>query len=101
METYHQFRYYVSLPVFAAILLFFVGIYANASDEASGSLEQKSGDSETVVLLHGIGRGRASLWVLDTRLQQAGYKTLNFPYAAQGGSLDDIAEQLCVFIVKT
>ena len=35
---------------------------------------------ETVVLLHGMGRTRASLWVLEKRLKKAGYATLNFPY---------------------
>lgn len=104
METYLQFRYNLYLPLFAAILLLFCGFYANANDEVAELVEQKSSGDETVVLLHGIGRGRASLWLLDTRLQQAGYKTLNYPCAAQSESLEDIAKQLCVFIsekVKT
>ncbi len=58
----------------------------------------------TIVLLQGMGRGRASLWMLDTRLQHAGYQTLNFPYSAGRDSIDGLGEQLVSFIrenVKT
>lgn len=56
------------------------------------------GDAETVVLLHGMGRGRASLWVLDTRLRQAGFKTLNFPYVTHSKSLDTLSDSLREFV---
>ena len=69
---------------------------AEQSSAAPAAATQNS--EETVILLHGIGRGRASLWVLDTRLQQAGYKTLNFPYVAQGHSLEEVAQDFCDFI---
>lgn len=73
-------------------------VFAVGEEEAVRSSADSKRPGETVILLHGIGRGRASLWVLDTRLQQAGYKTLNFPYVAQGYSLEEVAQQLCDFI---
>lgn len=73
----------------------FVAVGESSSFDVSS---EKQSEEETVILLHGIGRGRASLWVLDTRLQQAGYKTLNFPYVTQSDSLDEITQQLCDFI---
>ena len=61
-----------------------------ASDEAEMS--------PTIVLLQGMGRGRASLWVLDTRLRQAGYRVVSFPYSAHRKSIDGHAEDLVAFI---
>jgi triacylglycerol lipase len=59
---------------------------------------------ETAVLLHGMGRTRASMWILEKRLKKAGYATLNFPYAPPLDSLNDISDSLHAFIrenVKT
>lgn len=59
---------------------------------------------ETVILLHGMGRSRASMLVLKRRLEKAGYETLNFPYQAATKSLDDLSQSLRDFIktnVKT
>ncbi|MFA7692655.1 MAG: hypothetical protein GX117_13930 [Candidatus Hydrogenedentes bacterium] len=53
---------------------------------------------ETVVLLQGMGRGRASLWVLDTRLRKEGFNTVTFPYIARNDSIDELASQLCSFL---
>ena len=78
--------------------------YAESENVHLQSESDKDATEATIVLLSGIGRGRASLWVLDTRLQQAGYTTLNFPYAAQGYTLKEITQQFSRFIrenVKT
>ncbi|MCK5862769.1 MAG: hypothetical protein KAH38_09805 [Candidatus Hydrogenedentes bacterium] len=88
----------------ATILFFFLSgtvSFISVAEEISVTpVQRNEHQEETVVLLHGIGRGRASLWVLDTRLQQAGYKTLNFPYVSQGVPLEKIALELCCFIKK-
>lgn len=55
-------------------------------------------DSRTIVLLQGMGRGRASLWVLDTRLRQAGYEVVSFSYSAHRKSIDGHAQDLVAFI---
>lgn len=55
-------------------------------------------ERETVVLLHGMGRSRASLWMLERHLQQAGFETCNFPYAPPTQSLDAISDRLHLFI---
>lgn len=59
---------------------------------------------ETVVLLHGMGRTRASMAVLAKRFRDAGYATANFPYDQKGPSLDELSDSLRAFIeseVKT
>ena len=53
---------------------------------------------ETVVLLHGLGRTRASLLVLQMHLQRAGYATKNFPYRTSNATLDDISAALHTYI---
>jgi triacylglycerol lipase len=57
-------------------------------------------EKETVVLLHGMGRSRVSIWVLEHRLGKAGYETLNFPYSATFESFDDITAKLHKFICE-
>lgn len=55
--------------------------------------------NETVVLLHGLGRTRASLLFLQLYLQRAGFATKNFPYRTSGGTtLDDITRELHRYI---
>lgn len=54
--------------------------------------------AETVVLVHGLGRTRASMLVLYMRLSDAGYRVANFPYNHAGDSLDEISAQLLEFI---
>lgn len=72
--------------------LFAQGLPADQIPEA-GAEEQA-----TIVLLQGVGRGTASLWVLDTRLQSAGYTTLNFPYVAHSRSIEEMAAQFLTFL---
>ena len=76
----------------------------DADETGSAASAIEAHNDHTIILLHGMGRGRASLWVLDTRLQHAGYKTLNFPYVTHSHSIEELALQLCDFIgdnVKT
>lgn len=59
---------------------------------------------ETVVLLHGLGRTRASLLVLQMHLQRQGFVTKNFPYRARTNTLDGISDALRRYVeaeVKT
>ncbi len=75
-----------------------------AADEAAANAVKAARQEQTVVLLHGMGRGRASLWVLETRLKSAGFCTVNFPYVTHARSLDQLSDDLIKFIkenVKT
>lgn len=38
------------------------------------------GDKETVVLLHGLGRGKSAMWLLGERLEKAGYRVERIGY---------------------
>lgn len=64
-----------------------------------GAAEPKR-ERETVVVLHGMGRTRASMLVLVLRFKRAGYETLNFPYGQKESSLEDISLALAAFLEK-
>lgn len=49
---------------------------------------------ETVFLIHGLGRTRASLWPLAWKLRRAGYRTALVPYSHATRTLEEIAAQL-------
>lgn len=55
---------------------------------------------ESVVLLHGLGRSRASLWPLKSRIARAGFDTFNFPYAPTFHRFDTIVSDLHDYLVK-
>lgn len=72
----------------------FMATQAHAAEPESAEMKMP----ETVVLLHGMGRSRASLWLLGHRLRTAGYKTLNFPYAAATTSMDELSDNLRAYV---
>lgn len=67
----------------ARILCLFAGI---ASGPATASA------AETVVLLHGLGRGPASMWPLACSLKRAGYEVVNVGYPSQRAPIAELAE---------
>ncbi len=60
--------------------------------------ENSTASEESVILLHGMARSRASMWVLQRRLTSAGYVVLNFPYDPAFQSLDQISDKLQTYI---
>ena len=94
---------------FSRKFIFLVALFgacagAVAADDAAAKAVRAARQDETVVLLQGMGRGRASLWVLETRLKTAGFRTVNFPYVTHARSLDQLSDDLIKFIkdnVKT
>ncbi len=58
------------------------------------------GERETVVILHGMGRTRASMAVLAARFQAAGFETLSFPYGTAASTLEETSAALAVYLEK-
>jgi len=73
----------------AAIGFFAVDFYIDGSDE---DLDNK----EIIVLMHGLGRSNASMWLLATRLTYAGYHVERIGY----NSLDQTPEEILKEINK-
>ncbi len=59
-----------------------------------------STEKQTVVLLHGQGRTRASMMILSMRFRSADFKTTSFTYNQRRDSLNEISDQLIDFIEK-
>ncbi len=72
---------WMRLRIFTALLAFVLSLPLTAQ-------------AETVVLLHGLGRGPGSLAVLEARLRSEGYKVRNIGYASRSGSVAELAEQV-------
>jgi triacylglycerol lipase len=49
---------------------------------------------ELVVLVHGMGRSPASMWILARRLEADGYRVVNFGYRSTRGSVAELGARL-------
>lgn len=73
----------------ALVLLAAAALALDCSREQSSAVP-----AETVFLIHGLGRSRASLLVLASRLRSAGYRTVLVPYDPARLRLEDASEGL-------
>ena len=88
------------IPVLLAAV--FLAGAQNAAAKEAGVKERVAG--ETVVLIHGMGGTRSTMWMLKWRLEKAGYTALNFPYGVRTQTLDEISANLHQYLrdhVKT
>jgi len=70
-----KLRYIITgLLVFVLI----IGCTANRHPNPSAA------DRETVVLIHGLGRSAVSMWLLEARIEKAGYDVLALDYPSLG-----------------
>ncbi|HYR10981.1 MAG TPA: alpha/beta fold hydrolase [Longimicrobium sp.] len=49
---------------------------------------------ELVILVHGMGRSPASMWILARRLEADGYRVVNFGYRSTRGSVAELGARL-------
>lgn len=75
--------------VLASMLLACAGVWAGMA----GAPPAPTG-AEQVVLLHGLGRTRASMWYLERSLESAGYRVHNIGYASLDEDLDEIVDEV-------
>jgi pimeloyl-ACP methyl ester carboxylesterase len=71
----------------------FIAILALATVTGACAPEPPA-DAETVVLVHGLGRTPASMLVLETRLEGAGYRVVNFGYPSRSEPLEALTDSL-------
>lgn len=74
------------LPILLALLLWFSGLPSAQAEPGS----------ETVVLLHGLGRGPWVMKRLEQRLEDAGYRVHNLGYESRSGAIEDIVAEVHV-----
>ena len=57
--------------------------------------------NEIVILIHGMGRTRFSMIMLDRYLQDNGYRTISFSYRSTRNSVDQSAAKFADFLIAT
>jgi len=62
--------------------------------DQTGAPEGLGDRRELVVLVHGMGRGRASMWTLGRTLEAEGYRVLNWGYSSYTDSVPAIGADL-------
>ncbi|MEP3431197.1 MAG: alpha/beta fold hydrolase [Roseibium sp.] len=86
-----------SFLLVSAIFLTALGIFAAVSTFFAGG-NGEPGDKEIIVLLHGLGRNANSMWLLASRLEDAGYYVERVDYSSlhqdPGEILEDISSQI-------
>jgi pimeloyl-ACP methyl ester carboxylesterase len=60
----------------------------------SGCAPEPAGDAETVVLVHGLGRTPASMTVLSSRLEYAGFRVVNIGYPSTSAEFEVLVDSL-------
>ena len=68
------------------VLVLLVGCTANREPHPS------SANGETVVLIHGLGRSAVSMWLLETRIEKAGYEVITLDYPSLGTTPKKVSE---------
>lgn len=69
-----------SLRIIACFLI--LALFAGCA--ADHVLTRSSADRETVVLIHGLGRSAVSMWMLESRIEKAGYEVVALGYPSLG-----------------
>jgi len=85
----------------AAVLFLTVLISCAAVDSTRVSTSAETDSRETVVLLHGLGRGKSAMRLLASRLEDAGFLTKIIKYKSLNASpkeiLETVTEQINTF----
>jgi pimeloyl-ACP methyl ester carboxylesterase len=76
-----------SRPVCGLLIL---ALLLAACTGISGPDEAETSGRETVVVLHGLGRGASAMWLLAARIEDAGYRVVRIDYSSLTGETDDI-----------
>ncbi|WP_025897132.1 esterase/lipase family protein [Sneathiella glossodoripedis] len=76
--------------VFIAVFFCVAGLLGQSINDAAANSQKK----ELVILVHGLGRSSASMWLIDDRLQNMGYKTCRVDYRSRELGLVKLIEDL-------
>ena len=61
---------------------------------SSGCSSTSPSDAETVIVVHGLGRTSASMAILVSRLENAGFRVVNFGYPSRSEPIEALVERL-------
>jgi triacylglycerol esterase/lipase EstA (alpha/beta hydrolase family) len=75
-------RYFFKLALLVAVMIF------------TSTLQVAAEPLDKVVVLHGLGRSSVSMWLLASRLTQAGFEVHNLDYPSTEETIDQLVEML-------
>lgn len=89
----------IGAAALAALLAAIPSVAAQVSPPASASAvdaaaAEAKDTRELVILVHGMGRSPASMWILARRLEADGYRVVNFGYRSTRGSVAELGARL-------
>jgi len=81
----------IQIYLHAALYFFIIGCSSSFGAETSGK-------TETVVLLHGLGRTAKSMAYMGERLTEAGYTVYNYDYESRKNEISSLVDDLQEFV---
>lgn len=82
------------MKFFTACLTFLLVLFVSISQAQNPFNEQGIDDEEIVVLLHGLARSNAAMWVLNIRLKRAGYHVEPVGYRSLRSTPEEIMQDI-------
>lgn len=76
------------------VLLLLTGLLLISVTPAQSLFDKDPGDKEVVVLLHGLARSNAAMWVLNLRLKKAGFHVEQVGYSSLNSTPDQIIDNI-------
>jgi triacylglycerol esterase/lipase EstA (alpha/beta hydrolase family) len=88
------------LSVACALLLLGGGAAGGIALDQRGEPAGPGDRRELVVLVHGMGRTRASMWLLGRALEAEGYRVLNWGYSSYAHTVPALGERLAADVTE-
>lgn len=82
------------------IFTYFFVVFLLIINISNSALSAMPETTETVVLLHGLGRTAKSMAYMDKRLTSAGYTVFNYDYESRKSEIESLVDDLQAFITQ-
>ncbi len=81
-----------------SMVCFLLALVLIAGCTTNRQLNRSADDRETVVLIHGLGRSAVSMWLLEGRIEKAGYDVVALDYPSLGITPAEVIDAVTVQI---
>lgn len=87
-------KYGLLKPVISLLLLWTLLFLSSCANQQAAQQLKQGGSSEYVLLLHGLGRNNMAMWLLASRLEDAGFHVHRVGYDSFNTSIPEIEEHI-------
>lgn len=88
MQNREQFKRAIEVRILLSTLMILMMTGCAAHRELTPSATEQ----ETVVLIHGLGRSAVSMWLMEVRIEKAGYDVVAVDYPSLGTTPDEVID---------